>query len=214
VYAARIPVSPDIRADGVLKGYRLYTMDLKAISHILMHSDVYWKPEPLRFALSAIMGEGVLVIEGDKHRVQRRLMNPAFGPGQIRELTGIFLDKANEVGIFRCRHLIHRLTLLKLRDKWGAKIVDGAGPAQLDVSHDLSKATLDIIGLAGFNYTFNALSRPDDDPDELSEAFDKMFNAVQGITAWGILCYFFPVLERVVRLSIFDEREPINLIDL
>jgi hypothetical protein len=92
--------------------------------------------------------------------------------------------------------------------------VDGAGPAQVDVSHDLSKATLDIIGLAGFNYTFNALSRPDDDPDELSEAFDKMFNSVQGISAWGILCYFFPVLERVVRVSVFDEREPTSLIDL
>jgi cytochrome P450 len=44
-----------------------------------------------------MMGEGVLIAEGDKHRAQRRLMNPAFGPGQVRELTGIFLDKANEV---------------------------------------------------------------------------------------------------------------------
>jgi cytochrome P450 len=43
------------------------------------------------------MGEGILVAEGDLHRAQRRLMNPAFHPGATRELTGIFLDKANEV---------------------------------------------------------------------------------------------------------------------
>jgi cytochrome P450 len=48
--------------------------------------------------LARLIGEGgVLVTEGHHHRTQRKMMNPAFGPGQIRELTGIFIDKANEV---------------------------------------------------------------------------------------------------------------------
>jgi cytochrome P450 len=74
-------------------------MDPKAISHALMHSDLYEKPRRLRRELIRMMGEGVLIAEGDKHRAQRRLMNPAFGPGQVREFTSIFLDKANEVCI-------------------------------------------------------------------------------------------------------------------
>jgi hypothetical protein len=174
-------------------------MDSKALSHILMRSDVYWKPEPLRIALSRMMGEGVLVIEGDKHRAQRRLLNPAFGPGQIRELTGIFLDKANEVGHvhqYRCELVVDQV--MQLREKWGAKVGDGKEPVRLDVMHDLSKTTLDIIGLAGFNYKFDALARPDDDPDELSVAFDKMFSAAQDVTLWTILQHFFPILNNVV----------------
>jgi hypothetical protein len=84
-----------------------------------MHPDIYHKPDYLRDELIRLMGEGVLVTEGPQHRNQRRLMNPAFGPGtsshyddclrsllsvctltgQVRDLTGIFLDKANEVSV-------------------------------------------------------------------------------------------------------------------
>jgi cytochrome P450 len=45
------------------------------------------------------VGDGVLVVQGAQHRAQRRVMNPAFGPAQVRELSGIFLDKANEVRV-------------------------------------------------------------------------------------------------------------------
>jgi cytochrome P450 len=58
---------------------------------------VYEKPPPTRFELGRILGYGILVSEGAIHRNQRRVLNPAFGPAQIRDLTGIFLDKANEV---------------------------------------------------------------------------------------------------------------------
>jgi hypothetical protein len=30
------------------------------------------------------------------------LQNPAFGPAEIRELTEIFVDKSNQVGILDC----------------------------------------------------------------------------------------------------------------
>jgi cytochrome P450 len=62
-----------------------------------MHAETYYKPDWIRMELIRLMGEGVLVTEGHQHRAQRKMMNPAFGPGQIRELTGIFVDKANEV---------------------------------------------------------------------------------------------------------------------
>jgi cytochrome P450 len=43
------------------------------------------------------LAKGLLLAEGLEHRRQRRVMNPAFGPSQIRDLTGIFISKANEV---------------------------------------------------------------------------------------------------------------------
>jgi cytochrome P450 len=60
-------------------------------------TDVYEKPAASRRMLTQMMGVGVLVAEGETHRIQRKALNPAFGAVQIRELTGIMLDKANEV---------------------------------------------------------------------------------------------------------------------
>lgn len=64
---------------------------------MLHHADIYEKPPTVRKALSHVLGWGVLVTEGEQHRLQRKALNPAFGTGQVRELTGIFIDKANEV---------------------------------------------------------------------------------------------------------------------
>jgi cytochrome P450 len=58
---------------------------------------VYRKPGVGRRMLTQLVGSGVIVAEGDAHRMQRKALNPAFGAAQIRELTGVFLDKANEV---------------------------------------------------------------------------------------------------------------------
>ncbi|KAF8352245.1 cytochrome P450 [Amanita rubescens] len=135
---------------------RLFTMDAKALSHILMNSSLYEKPEIARYALTRLLGDGLLVAEGDKHRQQRRIMNPAFGAAQIRELTGIFIDKAVE-----------------LRDALEAEIMRQKGPlgpiAYINILPWLSKMTLDVIGLAGFNYQFNALS--EDTPSGVCDSF-------------------------------------------
>jgi hypothetical protein len=71
----------------------------------------------------------------------------------------------------------------------------------------LSKVTLDIIGLAGFGYAFDALSRPDGDPDELSAAFDAMFSIGARITVWNVLQSFFPFLFHVVCDTVLGDEE-------
>jgi hypothetical protein len=47
---------------------------------------------------------------------------------------------------------------------------NAGGKLRLNIADGLSAATLDIIGLAGFGYAFDALARPADDPSELSAA--------------------------------------------
>ncbi|GLB42651.1 putative cytochrome P450 [Lyophyllum shimeji] len=59
-----------------LKG--LYTTDTKAVNHILMNTDVYQKPTAIRYGLTLFMGPGLVAVEGDKHRLQRKIMAPAF----------------------------------------------------------------------------------------------------------------------------------------
>ncbi|KAI0828219.1 cytochrome P450 [Trametes gibbosa] len=162
---------------GFLNLDRLWTIDPRALNHILTHSGDYQKPEGARRNLARILGEGVLFTEGEQHRQQRRIMNPAFGPAQIRELTSVFVDKAKD-----------------LRNMWDTQIRGNASPARIDVLSGLSKMTLDVIGLAGFNYRFDSLN-PSGKPNELNQAFQEIFDPSPNFTLWMLLKNFFPILD-------------------
>ncbi|KAI0318662.1 cytochrome P450 [Amylostereum chailletii] len=165
---------------------RLFTTDTRAIAHILGHPNDYQKPEEVRQSLGEIVGQGLLFVEGDEHRQQRRVMSPAFGVPQIRELAAIFLEKS-----------------LQLRDIWKHQVQssseqpDEKGSAQtvIDAVHWLNKTTLDIIGLAGFSYSFDALN-PTDKPNELNEAV-RLVLSVTEPTIIDIMQFFFPVLRAI-----------------
>ncbi|KAH9951981.1 cytochrome P450 [Amylocystis lapponica] len=171
---------PTFKYKSFMNTDRFYTTDLKALNHILTHSMDYQKPDNTRFALSQVLGEGLLFVEGEKHRMQRRVMNPAFGPTQIRELTEIFVQKATQ-----------------LRDLWKAEITDPSKPVRLNVMTGLTSMTLDVIGMAGFNYDFDALN-PDGKPNELSRAFSTMFSSrIGGIPILNLLQGYFPILRLI-----------------
>ncbi|TEB31341.1 cytochrome P450 [Coprinellus micaceus] len=168
-----------IRYKGILGMNRLYTTDLKAINHVLMNNYIYQKPAAARFGLSQILGNGVLVTEEDKHKQQRRIMNPAFGAGQIRELTGVFFEKA-----------------IELRDAWMSQIQskeDKGAAETINVLAWLSRTTLDVIGLAGFSYKFNALAHGED-ASELMKAFSKIFESGASFSIIPFLRGMFPAL--------------------
>ncbi|KAF7373489.1 hypothetical protein MSAN_00558800 [Mycena sanguinolenta] len=145
----------------------IHTSDTKAMHHILTNTHTWQKSEGSRFSLGRVVGPGILVVEGDQHKQQRRIMNPAFGVPQTRELTEIFVDKS-----------------IQLRDIWAAQTAKSDnGVARVEVLSWLSKATLDIIGLAGFNYKINALGAEEGAaPNELAEAFETLFSAENGIS--------------------------------
>nr|BAL05140.1 cytochrome P450 [Phanerodontia chrysosporium] len=141
---------------GVFGMWRLWTVDTRALNHILTHHLIYQRPLPSRYQLSRLVGPGVLVTEEERHKHQRRVMNPAFGPAQVRELTEIFTEKANE-----------------MRDVWYNEIAKAGGAsAHVDALSWLSRATLDIIGRAGFGYDFEALTGAS---NELNQAFSTLF---------------------------------------
>ncbi|KAJ7664860.1 cytochrome P450 [Mycena rosella] len=150
---------------GLFSVRELYTADTKALSHIAVHTDTYQKPAFVRYHLAQIVGEGLLVVEGDDHRRQ----NPAFGVPQIRELTSVFVDKSHQ-----------------LRDIWASEIAPAVGgSARIEVLSWVSKMTLDVIGQAGFNYQFNALD-PAAKPSELNKVFSQIFHAPRSSLQKGL----------------------------
>ena len=53
---------------------RILTTDPRALHHIATRDDVYHKPEDARFGLARVLGDGVLITEGEKHRQQVRIL--------------------------------------------------------------------------------------------------------------------------------------------
>ncbi|KAJ6600393.1 cytochrome P450 [Mycena vulgaris] len=150
-----------VRINTLLGFGQLYTTDSKALQHILSNSYVYQKPAAGRYILGRVVGPGVLIVEEDVHKKQRKIMNPAFGPAQLRALTEIFVEKSRQ-----------------LRDLWAAKAAENGGVARLNVIPELSTAALDIIGKAGFNYDFRALGAGSENVrDELHDAFATVSGA-------------------------------------
>lgn len=84
---------------GFIGGSRLMTVDTTAIAYILNHAYEYPKPDFVRDSLATMAAghEGLLTVEGEKHRRQRRIIAPAFGQAHIKSLTGIFFQKSEQV---------------------------------------------------------------------------------------------------------------------
>ncbi|KAJ3734072.1 cytochrome P450 [Lentinula guzmanii] len=139
---------PTFKAGGFFGGYRIYSMDIKVVQHIMRNDDIYLKPPVMRNLLNMILGEGtgVIVAEGAQHRLQ-------------------------------------------MRDIWKAQIAN-EGVGEIDPVEWLSKVTVDIIGLTGFNYHLNALN--DGQTNALNEAFKTMFHSSGWDSPWMPLIAALP----------------------
>ncbi|KAF9036849.1 cytochrome P450 [Panaeolus papilionaceus] len=156
---------------------RLYTVDLKAINHVAMNNYVYQKPEAAVYNLKQVTGDsGVLLVEGDAHKLQRKILNPAFGAQQMREITGVVFDKT-----------------IQLRDAWLTELSSTQEAKRIDALSWLSRATLDVIGLTGFNYDFEALTPDGPERNELNKAFKTLFETGGELSIPAVLRGLFPI---------------------
>lgn len=144
--------------------------------------------------IAGLIGCGMLAAEGHVHRRQRRVATPAFSIQNLRALVPLVFRKGYE-----------------LRDKW-FELLDKPPTRQegieIDVCHWISRATFDVIGLAGeiyfarrrqqnnrppgFDYHFNAIQN---ESDELFSAYKEMFHIAQGGAIRTILAIYLPILD-------------------
>ncbi|KAG0001911.1 hypothetical protein BGZ80_006056, partial [Entomortierella chlamydospora] len=141
---------------GLFNSRRVFVADPKAIQHVFnTNSYNYIKNPRTVHLLSQIIGLGVLLVDGDVHKKQRKMLNPAFSVKHIKEMAPLMCIPAE---------LMANIWLERVDQSEGKSI-------EFDITTDLGRATLDIIGLAGFGYNFNALTEPN---NELSTAYRKI----------------------------------------
>lgn len=149
----------------------------------------FQKPAPARRFLTRTLGTGLIVAEGPTHRNQRRAVAPAFQGRHIRELVPLFWSKAQQmvnlmateqaVGMDRYHRDQPTSQGLEVNEKVQRSI-------EVEIGGVASRATLDIIGKAGFGRDFNTLENAE---DELAKQYDIILNP-QNAKGLRIVVYF------------------------
>ena len=199
-----VPNEGLIRFPGFFNVDGTIVTDPAALADILVHKSYdFQKPGPLRKFLSLILGDGLIVVEGDEHKFQRKHLMPAFSFRHIKNLYPIFWAKSVEMcygiasevndkqtpysnekkpahpqGVVEINHVrVLRASRLPLTN------------ADFKFSQWANKTTLDIIGVAGLGRDFNAIKNPD---DELVKAYEEILEPTTEKAVFFALNVLFP----------------------
>ncbi|KOS37976.1 hypothetical protein ACN38_g11223 [Penicillium nordicum] len=147
----------------------------KGLSEVLVQKNYeFAKPYRLRLGLGRILGIGLIIAEGNEHKTQRKHLMPAFSHRHIKNLYPIFWDKS--------------VALARVLEEAIVQTVDqSSNPSSkvFNMADWLARATLDILGAAGFGEEFDTLHNPD---NEICCAYRGVFEQrpPRGILAMGL----------------------------
>ncbi|CCL98628.1 uncharacterized protein FIBRA_00630 [Fibroporia radiculosa] len=127
---------PTYKTKGPLGISYLMVGDPRGASHIL-NSRNYIRPREDAISLEQFFGRGLFSVEGDKHRKQRGIVNPAFTSPTVREVSHVIFDLALD--------LKNSLSdELDSEENQHGKI--------LEISSKIPRVTLDAISMTAFAY--------------------------------------------------------------
>ncbi|MCJ1467384.1 hypothetical protein MMC07_006008 [Pseudocyphellaria aurata] len=165
----------------VFNAERLFVTNPKALAEVLVHKSYdFVKPRAVVQGLGRLLGIGILVAEGEEHKLQRKNLMPAFHFRHVKDLYPIFWAKSREMAkaLARISQPEGTLPVKNLKDAPVVEISDWA-----------SRATLDIIGLAGMGQDFNAIGDP---TNELTAAYRRVFTSQNASKILSILYFIIP----------------------
>ena len=160
----------------------------KGLAEVLVHRNYeFIKPERLRNGLGRVLGIGILLAEGEEHKVpsssfiysksllnysqrQRRTLLPAFAYRHIKNLYPVFWNKSRE--------LIEALDVALQKPDIPTK----QPSSEVEIGNWASRATLDIIGVAGLGRDFGAIEDPN---NELNQTYRRVFTTGRSMQILG-----------------------------
>ncbi|KAK9350003.1 cytochrome P450 [Lipomyces doorenjongii] len=141
------------RFHGPLGSDHIMAQSVEAHIQILqVHAYKFVKPWFVSRRMKPIIGNGLFFAELEDHKVQRRIMTPAFTYGHVRSFVPIFMEKIR----LAC-------TIFDLYTK--------DGPAVFNQNPIFARLTLDAMSEATFGVNMHAL---DDENNELVSAYRKI----------------------------------------
>ncbi|KAI0745041.1 cytochrome P450 [Earliella scabrosa] len=130
---------------------------LGALQHIYQSSAYnYTKRQSETFIGTIMTGPGLAAALGQDHARQKKIMNPAFSAARLRMFVPLFQRFAR-----------------KLSETWKAELAGTDNNLEVVFNKWISRATLDTIGEAAFDYDYGALGEGEGSP--ISHAYDNIF---------------------------------------
>ena len=130
------------------------------------------KPPPLRNILRKILGDGLIIVEGDLHRFQRKNVLPAFSFRHIKDLYPVFWDKATTL-VQRIEQTIAENPVPDSTDKSGIT----------EINHWGNLVTMDIIGLAAMGRDIDSLRNA---KDPLTDNYEEVLEPTTEKQLWFV----------------------------
>lgn len=128
--------------------YQVLITKPRMLADLLVHRAYdFIKPPKISGFLRHVLGDGLIMVEGDEHKFLRKNSMPAFSFRHIKDLYPMMWSKS--VGM--CDALQQALVS-----------GEGKGTGIIDLSNWTSRVTLDIIGVAGMGREFNTLKNAED----------------------------------------------------
>lgn len=126
--------------------YQILLTKPETIMEALNTRNYDWeKPSPSKQFLERTIGRGLVSSEGDEHKQMRKSVQPAFSGHHIKNLVPLFYSKG-----------------LQFADSLAQKAQAAPGHS-LEMMSQMTRVTLDIIGLAGVGKDFDTIEN-DEDP--------------------------------------------------
>ncbi|KAK4180401.1 cytochrome P450 [Triangularia setosa] len=182
-----------IRYFGIFNQERLLPTNPKVLTELLTTKNYdFQKPPSWRWVIGRMLGIGILLAEGDEHKMQRRNLNPAFHFRHVKNLYPIFWRKSKQ-GVEALTEKI--LSESKSTESPGANDKEDNRTAVVEVGNWASRIALDIIGVTGLGRDFGAISDPG---NELNQTYQNLFSPSKQNQMLGLLSLIFPA--RLVQL--------------
>ncbi|KAH9175545.1 cytochrome P450 [Lactarius sanguifluus] len=161
------------RIYGFLGDIQLVVSDPKACNNIFVKDQpIFEMTEAFLRSNMQASGPSLFATTGAQHRMQRKLLNPAFNIKNMRHLTPIF----------------HRITN-QLRENLCSIVSNG--PEEINVADWMGKIALELIGQAGLGYSFGIFEGRD---DEFCRAFKEWMPTFSSL---AVFRYLFPYVDKI-----------------
>ncbi|TDL20057.1 cytochrome P450 [Rickenella mellea] len=164
-----------VKIYGLFGDEQLYISDPLAIYHILSKDqDIYAKSDGVIVQGLLAFGPGLLSTRGERHKKQRKMMNPVFSMKHMRGLYPVMTPIA-----------------LQIRDVLTSQVM--SGNQDINVLKWISRGALEYIGQGGLGYSFDALD--DATTDDYFESIRKFNSAAFNLVIFRN--FMLPIINHV-----------------
>ncbi|KAI5917073.1 cytochrome P450 4A12A [Camillea tinctor] len=175
---------------GILNSERLVFTSVQGCVEVLQRADDFIQPIIFTHLISRLVGPGIVLINGEEHKRQRKLLLPSFSMKQIRDLNPIFWGKAAEI-----------------TQKFTEMVSQTSSPsgfsAPFDIDDHCGHLALDIISKAALGVDFQCIRNPS---SNLVWNYRRAFNPTRVWQVLGLIKFVIPSMI-IDRLPIKENRD-------